>query len=340
MSKYSPILCAVLITVVAAVVARLGCVEARHERPTISRTFAYENALPLSLVESVRHDAEVLNSKEGKYALLKNNKRLTRWLPRGQRPRNVLEEAVLWLEKIVRPGRDGTPYVGAEYWVQRVKGVGGDIGFHLDKDESVASNKHYLLHPEFSSILYLTNTGGCTLILDQHSPDGNGYDPVKADEGELVCPQANKYAIFNGTLLHGVMPGPSYPGADEPYRITFLVNWWPVKPEEPNCVPLDTKSMPELQYLSKKKLKRLRAKLEQEVFELPKSQKRRRVPFTTAVMDPASPRKTKSFDFSFGLPGGSTDTVAIPEDYNVHGSYKLIWNDDKWKSAQLGKTEL
>ena len=36
---------------------------------------------------------------------------------------------------------------------------------------------------------------------------GNGYEPELPEEGELVCPEANKYVIFNGTLLHGVIPG-------------------------------------------------------------------------------------------------------------------------------------
>lgn len=102
------------------------------------------------------------------------------------------------LSSCVSIGRDGKGYAGAEWWVQIVNaGPSGKLGFHLDKDESVASNKRYLVrtrsnvrrgtdwcdicarvvcvtqvHPEWSSVYYLTAAGGCTLIFDQHSPNG------------------------------------------------------------------------------------------------------------------------------------------------------------------------
>ncbi len=85
----------------------------------------------------------------------------------------VLEEAIVRLRQIVQPDQHGVPFAGAEWWVQVVDGnQQGSIGFHLDKDESIASLKHYLVHPTFGSILYLTGYGGCTLIFNQYSPTG------------------------------------------------------------------------------------------------------------------------------------------------------------------------
>ena len=114
---------------------------------------------------------------------------------------------------------------GAEWWVQLVN-PNDPIGFHVvsccaalsiphamhccitqDKDESVASNKQYLKHPIWSSVFYLTDIGGGTLIPNQWSPWGNGYEPNKPEEGEWVFPKKNKYMLFDGTLLHGVVPG-------------------------------------------------------------------------------------------------------------------------------------
>lgn len=107
----------------------------------------------------------------------------------------------------------------------------GKLGFHVDKDEGIASDQHYLVHPEYSSVFYLTNTGGGTLILDQWSPEGNGYTPEVPKEAELIFPERNKYLLFNGELLHGVIPGEDAPGTK---RVTFLINYWSAKPAEPN----------------------------------------------------------------------------------------------------------
>jgi hypothetical protein len=114
--------------------------------------------------------------------------------------------------------------------------TGQPLGFHVDKDESIASNQMYLSHPEYSSILYLTDNGGPTLVLDQYSPNGNGYSPRVPHQGEISYPTHNKYVVFNGDLLHGVLPGDHnrYSGVHN-QRTTFLVNYWNDAPEEPNC---------------------------------------------------------------------------------------------------------
>ena len=56
-----------------------------------------------------------------------------------------------------------------------------------------------------SSVLFLTETGGPTLVLDQ-SPDGQ-----LAERGWLVQPCPNRLLAFQGNLLHGVIPGYSVP---------------------------------------------------------------------------------------------------------------------------------
>ena len=79
---------------------------------------------------------------------LKNNKYRTFFFHKKEPPRTALELAVLHLLPL--PGL-GAANVGGEWWVQRVKAdATGKIGFHVDKDESVASLKHYLVHPEYS----------------------------------------------------------------------------------------------------------------------------------------------------------------------------------------------
>ena len=55
-----------------------------------------------------------------------------------------------------------------------------------------------------SSILYLGNAGGPTLILNQ-TPEDSGL----AADGWLAAPAAGRLAVFAGNLLHGVVPGVS-----------------------------------------------------------------------------------------------------------------------------------
>ncbi len=52
-----------------------------------------------------------------------------------------------------------------------------------------------------SSVLFLTESGGPTLVLDQ-DPQG----PLAA-RGWLVQPCPNQLLAFKGNLLHGVIPG-------------------------------------------------------------------------------------------------------------------------------------
>jgi len=219
----------------------------------------------------LQKEVRIVAKYEAAQELLRNGKRKTRWFPVDSRPRTVIEEAMVRLKPLIEPHLRKL-VAGYEWWVQSVDaGSNGQIGFHLDKDESVASNKMYLVHPEWSSIIYMTGIGGCTLIIDQHSPDGNGYRPPQPEEGELVCPRANRFVIFNGTLLHGVIPGREDHFSEardaaalptDGKRVTFLVNWWDHKPELPNCDYLPYDDVPDLTLLSKKELKGLRTRLD------------------------------------------------------------------------------
>lgn len=199
------------------------------------RTRAYLNTLPEELLLGLEGDCDAISKLTATQPALRNNKYQTYWFPLDAAPRTALEVALQHLRPLAMVGG---AHVGAEWWVQSIEGgPSGKIGFHVDKDEAIASNQHYLAHPEYSSILYLSNTGGSTLIFDQYSPNGNGYEPVKPQEGDLSMPQRNKYVVFNGDLLHGVLPGPSQAQASK--RVTFLVNYWDRKPDEPNCLRID-----------------------------------------------------------------------------------------------------
>ena len=83
------------------------------------------------------------------------------------------------------------------------------------------------MSPDLASILYLSDAGGPTVILDA--------TPLRRsapDAGIAVQPRRGRFGMFPGTLLHGVLPGrPSrWP------RVTMLVNWWRSVPRM-ECAP-------------------------------------------------------------------------------------------------------
>jgi hypothetical protein len=287
--------------------------------PGSRRAVAFEDVLPEKLIDLMIKDAEAVTEYEASLGNLKDYKRRTRWLPKESRPKTALELAIRRLEAFAKPGSNGREYVGAEWWVQNVEPSGPQsiIGFHLDKDEAIASNEHYLVHPEWGSIFYLTHTGGCTLVFDQHSPNGNGYEPVEALEAELSCPKRNKFFIFNGTLLHGVIPGRDEHKV-EPRRITFLVNWWTQRPRPPNCDVIDHRQVKGLTYLSKKKLEQLK----EELGDLD-AMSRKRVAFKK--LDLVGPNAVETYRFEYRLPGDKRASTILPKNIERGATYTLFY---------------
>jgi len=213
---------------------------------------------------------------------------------------------------ILKPGDD---IAGCEWWIQKVAS-NANIGFHLDKDESIASNKRYLVHPVWATILYLSDVGGATIIFDQYSPNGNGYVPADPHEAEMVFPKKNKYSVFIGDLLHGVMPGdPSSTGVE---RITFLMNWWKVKPEAPNCLFLDHLAVNGLKVYTASEIREQEAR-----FDRSSPDKIRRVPLPVIDLTPGTLYKT--WEYEYKLPGGAAASVTLPKQTSPGASYTLRW---------------
>ena len=90
-------------------------------------------------------------------------------------------------------------------------------------------------------------------------------DPSDPTWGHVVVPQANNFAIFNGTLVHGILTpestvlgrllGRVWGGARgggavqqcEGRRFTLLLNWWAERPPTyPGCVLRDTTKFADL----------------------------------------------------------------------------------------------
>ncbi|KAI9204353.1 uncharacterized protein BJ171DRAFT_474981 [Polychytrium aggregatum] len=109
----------------------------------------------------------------------------------------------------------------AEWWAHcRPHSHGHQLHFDSD-DEGRRREGGKPRHPIVSSVCYLTEgIGGPTLVTNQRLGD-----PL-ADKAWLAFPKLNRYTVFDGSVLHGVIPGRSFRTNPDERRITFMVAFW------------------------------------------------------------------------------------------------------------------
>jgi len=155
----------------------------------------------------------------------------THWYALDTPARLLFEQVIQHLRSFVPRGHE---FVGAEWWLRATTTDTG-FPFHFDRDEGIRSS---IVSPDLASILYLSNAGGPTVILNA-TPSRISAP----NAGIAVHPRLGRFAMFPGTLLHGVLPGrPSrWP------RVTMLVNWWrsvprmEYAPERPGSTPASSR---------------------------------------------------------------------------------------------------
>jgi hypothetical protein len=170
----------------------------------------------------------------------------TFWFPIGAKPTNIVEQCVSKLYTLVRPG---SKCIGMEWWLGRLK-FGEELPFHTDRDRSLRHETGQIVHPLWSSILYLNRfPSSPTVVLDQVlSPDGKSWIPPEANSGRSLDAVPNHYVAFRGDLRHGVVANgagqkkASRSGDTQKspeLRLTLLVNYWDRRPAPPNCQDYD-----------------------------------------------------------------------------------------------------
>src|ERR1041384_4279579 len=137
----------------------------------------------------------------------------TFWMPRLAEPRHAVEEAVaaLWRLAQVR-------CAGVEWWIGRAHTDALPIGFHFDHDVKGLRRRHPLL----SSVFFFNAVRGGQLVVTDQTPRRRAATRI-----ESVKPRFNRYALFAGNLMHGVMKGPG-----ERPRVTLVVNFWRARPTD------------------------------------------------------------------------------------------------------------
>ena len=170
----------------------------------------------------------------------------TFWVPLGAKPTNIVEECVSQLFILVQPG---PLCIGMEWWLGRLK-YGESLRFHTDRDRSLRKQTGQIVHPLWSSILYLNRfPSSPTVVFDQVlSPDGKSWVPPEPTFVKTLDAIPNHYAVFRGDLRHGVVaneaeqqpPGLSRNTEKSPeLRLSLLVNYWDRRPMPPNCRDYD-----------------------------------------------------------------------------------------------------
>src|SRR3977135_1392897 len=201
----------------------------------------FEEALPRALFGRLVRAVQAVGTERiedmGSYST-------TFWFPIGAKPTNIVEECLGLLWDLVRPVPE---CVGIEWWLGRLK-FGESLPFHTDRDRSLQKQTGQIIHPLWSSILYLNRFPSTpTIVLDQVlGPGGKSGAPPQAKSGKSLDAVPNEYAVFRGDLRHGVIakeaPPPSRSrktNVSPELRLTLLVNYWDRRPMPPNCRDYD-----------------------------------------------------------------------------------------------------
>jgi hypothetical protein len=199
----------------------------------------FEDALPKPLFRRLVHAVNSVGTERmedmGSY-------NTTFWFPLGAKPSNVVEESIVLLRDLAQPGPE---CIGMEWWLGRLP-FGQSLPFHTDRDRSLRQMTGEIVHPLWSSILYLNSFPSTpTIVLDQIlSPDGKSWIPPKAEFGRTLDAIPNHYVVFTGNLRHGVVAktreqssskASDTKAASSELRLTLLVNYWHRRPMAPNC---------------------------------------------------------------------------------------------------------
>jgi hypothetical protein len=191
----------------------------------------HRNALPLRLFRRlVRAVREVGDER------LEESYTTNFWYGLDAQPGNLVEEVIAGLSQLVRPG---PRCIGTEWWLGRLP-YGRSLSFHFDRDMALHKQKGQIVHPIWSSILYLNRfPSSPTVILDQVlSRDGKSLVPAVASAGKSVSPEPNQYLVYRGDRYHGVMANKAAP-RQAGLRLTLLVNYWDRRPLPPVCRDYD-----------------------------------------------------------------------------------------------------
>jgi len=134
----------------------------------------------------------------------------------------------------------------AEWWAHcRPHASGHQMHFDSD-DEGIGGARH----PICSCVSYIQGdeaVGGPTLVTTQRLGDKS-----LASHGGLIFARPGRLCVFDGSVLHGVVPGrgpaPAADRPDEQRRVTWMVAFWrdvAIRPFGPDGLPGSSRPLPD-----------------------------------------------------------------------------------------------
>jgi hypothetical protein len=158
----------------------------------------------------------------------------TFWFDFSAAPDNVVALAILEMKALVPRNLS---IVGAEWWLSRMRTSHIEFGFHQDRDGGYRARTGKMIHPDFSSVLFLNRCRGGALAVTAALPDERNTASAPSDHSFwLAVPRPNRFALFPGHLTHGVLdshneiPGPRRP-KEKRLRLAVAINFWSYAPE-------------------------------------------------------------------------------------------------------------
>jgi hypothetical protein len=163
---------------------------------------------------------------------LRHTYQTTFWFDLSE-PTSVVEEAILALRPRL-PSPRGIH--GVEWWLSRMRATDVKVDFHRDRDEKRALRGGSIIHPRFSSVLFMNRVRGGLLAITEEPPceENPAKAPARLDLA-LVAPRPNRFVVFRGDLTHGVLdaenaiPEGALPGPAR-LRVAVIMNWWQRRP--------------------------------------------------------------------------------------------------------------
>jgi hypothetical protein len=182
-----------------------------------------DGALPAALLQHVQHgfgepsvywrDHQYDPETSGYFSYLHDMRKCTK------QPANSVEQLIAHVHRLTAeqfPGVKKARY--AEWWTHcRPHSSGHQL--HFDSDDEGQNGPR---HPIISTVLFVqADIGGPTLITTQRIGDH------LSDQGWLAHPKENRLVMFDGRVLHGVIPGRGeVEAASTARRVTFMVAFW------------------------------------------------------------------------------------------------------------------
>jgi hypothetical protein len=158
----------------------------------------------------------------------------TFWFPLGAAPAAVPELAVQALAGRFR--EHGAR--GVEWWLSRMWTHDVRVDFHRDRDERLALSGGPDRHPRVSSVLFVNRVKGGALAVTAQRPEPANPAMVPLPlEADLVGPQPNRLAMFDGRLTHGVLDAQNAVPTSRlrwrgELRVTLVMNGWARRPTD------------------------------------------------------------------------------------------------------------